>query len=309
MQVVDETRARRGRGAGRGRGGGPGCCCSRPPDPTARTPATAGPRAALPTSRSRRAGPTSCSCVMDDFSLDLAPDDAQRAGDARARGASYSALLRRRLPVLRLAREHLHRAVPAPDRRAHQHVRAPRPAGPLGGWSAFETLRQPRAAPFNVALQQAGYTTGFVGKYLNEYECSPRPAPSRRRRPAGTSSTSSSAPAYDGWDFGYDLTRQATAGSSGRRTTPAPSADVDASADKDRLRRQVIEDHAVELHQAARAPSEAPYFLEVAPYAPHNRTSAQRRTTPATRSSRRCSATGRTTAQPAATAAPWRAAG
>ena len=49
------------------------------------------------------------------------PDDAVGAADAQGR-RELPALLRHRLAVLRVALELLHRAVPPPDRRAHQHV-------------------------------------------------------------------------------------------------------------------------------------------------------------------------------------------
>ena len=58
--------------------------------------------------------------LMDDFSLDLRRHDA-RGGDDAARGRGLRARLRRRLAVLRLARQPAHRAVPPPDRRADQH--------------------------------------------------------------------------------------------------------------------------------------------------------------------------------------------
>jgi len=44
----------------------------------------------------------------------------------------------------------------------------PNPIGPIGGWEAFETNGNTERS-VNVRLQQAGYTTGFIGKYLNEY--------------------------------------------------------------------------------------------------------------------------------------------
>ena len=42
----------------------------------------------------------------------------------------------------------------------------------LGGWAAYAANGNPERA-FNLRLQESGYTTGFVGKFLNEYEWSP----------------------------------------------------------------------------------------------------------------------------------------
>ena len=47
------------------------------------------------------------------------------------------------------------------------------PRDPIGGYAAYTAHgNAPRA--FNLALQQGGYTTGFVGKYLNGYVRSTR---------------------------------------------------------------------------------------------------------------------------------------
>ena len=58
-----------------------------------------------------------------------AAHDAQRARDGAPRGVVRQRL-RRRLAVLRLAQRHLHRAVPAPDRRPHQHQQPAQPSRP-----------------------------------------------------------------------------------------------------------------------------------------------------------------------------------
>ena len=60
----------------------------------------------------------------------------------------------------------------APDRRADQHAERLR--------EADRRLRGVRpqygnlAKSFNVALQNSGYTTGFIGKYMNRYEADRR---------------------------------------------------------------------------------------------------------------------------------------
>ena len=69
----------------------------------------------------------------------------------------------------------------------------------LGGWPAFDTHGNPERA-FNVRLQEAGYTTGFVGKFLNEYEWSPgRALPPVV--PGWSTFNTVFGSAYDGWDF------------------------------------------------------------------------------------------------------------
>ena len=69
----------------------------------------------------------------------------------------------------------------------------------LGGWAAYDTNGNPERA-FNVRLQEAGYTTGFVGKFLNEYEWSPgRALPPVV--PGWSTFNTVFGSAYDGWDF------------------------------------------------------------------------------------------------------------
>ena len=69
----------------------------------------------------------------------------------------------------------------------------------LGGWPAYDTNGNPERA-FNVRLQEAGYTTGFVGKFLNEYEWSPgRALPPVV--PGWSTFNTVFGSAYDGWDF------------------------------------------------------------------------------------------------------------
>ena len=69
----------------------------------------------------------------------------------------------------------------------------------LGGWPAYDVNGNPERA-FNVRLQEAGYTTGFVGKFLNEYEWSPgRALPPVV--PGWSTFNTVFGSAYDGWDF------------------------------------------------------------------------------------------------------------
>ena len=57
----------------------------------------------------------------------------------------------------------------APDRRADQHRRTTR-SDPIGGYRAFVAQRQRAARPSTSRCTNSGYTTGFVGKYMNGYE-------------------------------------------------------------------------------------------------------------------------------------------
>ncbi|MCW2738721.1 MAG: hypothetical protein JWN97_3365 [Nocardioides sp.] len=139
-------------------------------------------------------------------------------------------------------------------------------ASMLGGWPAFDTHGNPERA-FNVRLQEAGYTTGFVGKFLNEYEWVPgRALPPVV--PGWSTFNTVFGSAYDGWDFAstsvVDQRMQIT-------QHPAPPASAGA-AEKDRAYAgTVIGERALDFLRKGEA-ADAPYFLEVALYAPHNRT-------------------------------------
>ncbi|UUZ61282.1 sulfatase-like hydrolase/transferase [Nocardioides sp. B-3] len=140
---------------------------------------------------------------------------------------------------------------------------------PLGGWPAFETHGNPERA-FNVALQSAGYTTGFVGKYLNEYEWVPGralpPAP-----PGWSELNVVFGSGYDGWDFGSSYLANGRL-QAGQHDAPPFSAPM---AVRDRAYAgSVIERYAMSFIKRHRGAT-APYFLEVAAYAPHNRTQPQ----------------------------------
>lgn len=139
-------------------------------------------------------------------------------------------------------------------------------ASMLGGWPAFDTHGNPERA-FNVRLQQAGYTTGFVGKFLNEYEWAPGKA-LPPVVPGWSTFNTVFGSAYDGWGFAstkvVDQRMQVT-------EHPAPPASASA-AQKDRAYAgTVIGDLAMDFLTQGEA-ADAPYFLEVALYAPHNRT-------------------------------------
>lgn len=140
--------------------------------------------------------------------------------------------------------------------------------GPKGGWPAFRSHQGPRRS-YNVSLRAGGYRTGFVGKYLNEYE--PRRRDGRRTAPPLVQGWDDfeavSGGAYDGWGFvrtkikGDHLVLR-------NHRLPARTAPRKA---KDRLYAgEVIADRAVALVRRYRD-SDRPYFLHVAPYGPHSR--------------------------------------
>ena len=136
----------------------------------------------------------------------------------------------------------------------------------LGGWPAFDTHGNPERA-FNVRLQQAGYTTGFVGKFLNEYEWKPGQAPPPVV-PGWSSFNTVFGSAYDGWDFA-----STSVVNQRMQITRHPAPPVGASdAAKDRAYAgTVIGDLAMDFLSEGEA-ADAPYFLQVSLYAPHNRT-------------------------------------
>lgn len=144
----------------------------------------------------------------------------------------------------------------------------PNRVGPLGGWWAFRHYGN-GARQFSVNLQQAGYYTGFIGKYLNEYE------PHGRRQelpplPMGWSDFRAVfGSAYDGWDF---TSTQVVDGELTLVEHPAPPASA-----RDRVKDQayagtMITREAIDFLRSRRA-SDQPFFLEIAPYAPHSRVS------------------------------------
>jgi N-acetylglucosamine-6-sulfatase len=136
---------------------------------------------------------------------------------------------------------------------------------PMGGWPAFVkhgNLERTVAG----RLRGAGYTTGYVGKYLNEYEYRPgRKVPPPV--PGWDELTAVFYSAYDGWDFWSGSLDE---GAMEVRHHPAPPAS-DPRKLKDRAYAgRFIERTALRFVREHEAEAE-PYFLQVAPYAPHGR--------------------------------------
>jgi arylsulfatase A-like enzyme len=142
------------------------------------------------------------------------------------------------------------------------------PGPDRGGWAAFAQNGN-LARSYNVPLRQAGYQTGFVGKYLNEYNLRIRDG---RRLPP---------PPVRGWDDFEALLPAAYAGWGFFRTSgpgdrlrmwlvPKPRRSAPRRV-KDRSYAQtVITRRALHLIGKYRQASE-PYFLQISTYAPHAR--------------------------------------
>ncbi len=136
----------------------------------------------------------------------------------------------------------------------------------LGGWPAFDVHGNPERA-FNVRLQEAGYTTGFVGKFLNEYEWTPgRALPPAV--PGWSTFNTVFGSAYDGWDFASTtVTDQRLA----VEQHPAPPATASVEEKDAAYAGTFIGDRALDFIRTGNA-GDAPWFLEVSVYGPHNRT-------------------------------------
>lgn len=203
--------------------------------------------------------------LMDDFSMDLLAT-MRSARRMRREGASYphSYVVDSLCCVSRaslLTGQYPHQTG------VRTNVSGELPTTPLGGFAAFDGYGNPERS-VNVALQDAGYVTGFVGKYLNEYEYAPRqPAPPAM--PGWSSFEAVFGSAYDQWDFwtGRDTGRQRLA----LRHHPAPGRESSARERDAAYAGEHIERRALDFIDRHRD-GDAPWFLEVAPYGPHNRT-------------------------------------
>ena len=141
------------------------------------------------------------------------------------------------------------------------------PSDPIGGYAAYTAHHNaPRA--FNVALQKGGYTTGFVGKYLNGYERSSRngvryPPPDV---PGWDTLDAILGGGYHGWDFWS--TRRDDSGALALVNHPKPPRTAPVEELDRHYATNVAADDAVSfLNQHRNA--DKPFFLEVATYAPH----------------------------------------
>ena len=200
--------------------------------------------------------------LMDDFSMDLLPTMRSAAAMRRA-GASYSHAF-------------VADSFCCPSRAALMTGQYPHQTGvltnvagqrvtPLGGFEAYHAFGNAERS-FNVNLQAAGYTTGFFGKLLNHYEGGHGAPPVL---PGWSEFEAVFGTAYDQWDFGTGRL-----GRDGRMHVthhPAPPAQASPDEKDEAYAGLRIDRSALDFIRRHRD-DEAPYFLQVAPYGPHSRT-------------------------------------
>ena len=202
--------------------------------------------------------------LMDDFSMDLLP--TMRSAEAMARrGASYphSFVVDSLCCVSRsslFTGQYPHQT----GVRTNSHNTAD-PARPLGGYDAFAAYGNLERT-FAVRLEEAGYTTGFVGKFLNRYEYVPGGV-ALAPPPGWSDFDVVYGSAYDGWDFYATRTED---GVLETEHHPAPAAEATAQEKDAAYAGTVIADRALDFVAEHRDDAD-PWFLEVAPYGPHSR--------------------------------------
>jgi len=244
-----------------------GCQAGSTPQPVADPAPEAKPLPSAPRMPPKKVDPRDPSIVlvlMDDFSLELL-QTMRAAAEMRERGASFP----QSYVVDSLCC--VSRASIFTGQYPHQTgvltntANTPNPIGPIGGWEAFDAYGNTERS-VNVRLQEAGYTTGFIGKYLNEYSYVPGgelPDP-----PPGWSEWGVIfGTAYNGWDFESTYVEDGLVQAQEHPAPPASAGD----RRKDRAYVGTVTDRMaldfIREHRGERAP----YFLEVATYGPHSR--------------------------------------
>lgn len=144
------------------------------------------------------------------------------------------------------------------------------PEHPVGGWSAFRRYGN-LEKQFSIGLQEAGYTTGFVGKFINAYEASVDPDGNRvppPKVPGWDSWNALLGGAYGGW--GYQSTFLDDDGEVRLRHHPRPPTSATVAVKDAAYATNVTRDYALDFIEEHRD-DEEPYFLEIAAYGPHSR--------------------------------------
>ena len=139
------------------------------------------------------------------------------------------------------------------------------PNHPMGGYPAFSAYGNAERT-VAVRLWDAGYTTGFVGKFLNQYDYTPGgalpPLP-----PGWSEFNAIFQTAYEGWGFHESYVED---GQLRVREYPKPPFDASAEVKDQSYAGTVISQHALGFIDQHRG-DPRPWFLEIAPYAPHSR--------------------------------------
>lgn len=140
----------------------------------------------------------------------------------------------------------------------HDHGVKDNTASQQGGWSQFQAEGD-EDLTFAPPLYSAGYTTGFIGKYLNEYPAASAPAKiqtgwpdSDSNNPPGWSYWAGSANGYNGYNYDIAFDHQVTHYGSDNSDYATTVEGNLASAFIDR-----------------NLTAGRPFFLEMAPFAPH----------------------------------------
>jgi arylsulfatase A-like enzyme len=124
--------------------------------------------------------------------------------------------------------------------------------GPGGGFRAFQNHKQ-EGSTFAVKLKRSGYRTGFMGKYLNGYMTAESGGAPDTYVPRGWSDWAGAGDGYS--EFDYKLNENGRLHGYGHK--PA-----DYLTD-------VLADKGVQFIDSAAAGTQ-PFFLELAPFAPHS---------------------------------------
>ena len=205
--------------------------------------------------------------LMDDFSLDLL--DTMRSAEAmRRRGATYDQAYVVDSLCCVSRSSLLTGQYPHQTGVLTNTANTPNPYGPIGGWEAFAAYGN-EGRSFPVRLQERGYTTGFVGKFLNQYEAHDGVAPPVP--PGWDDWRVLFGQAYSGWGF---LSSRIVDGRAVVESHPQPPAWA-SDAEKDAAYAGTVTGEMALDFIRTHEGGDAPYFLEVAPYAPHSRTTPQ----------------------------------